>query len=335
MPNILPSSLPSGAKFRFGSHTDSPDMWDKRNSRDTPTPHSFPTLPRPSPENDSQPAMSHGSQSELQVDANANLGTSPLEDYIFPTLREYHGPIVAVINQHDTRQIIQLPTSLSRRNIHRNISVMAHRTHGIRNGGEASSWPDFENMKVATRRLQRDIFPRELNLLDKLLVNVAKNLGLDTSEEVRPDEAANDGFLILGQTPPKLPTVGSSGSLDQAFDYEGQQVPRSIADTLTEEPLAIAQRPAHGTQLQHSPQPVQQPSFVQTIRSILHSPVVPTFLPISTLHPPAGGPAPHSTNSEFQQLAEPMQQLSLPQTLFVSIENITQTICSNKECVLE
>ncbi|KAJ7150086.1 hypothetical protein C8R43DRAFT_1191946 [Mycena crocata] len=333
MPNILPSSLPSGAEFRFGSHTDSPDMWDERNSRDTPTPHSFSALPRPSHENDSQPAMSHGSQSELQVDANANLGTSPFEDYIFPTLREYHGPIVAVINQHDTRQILQLPTLLSRRNIHRNISVMARRTHCIRNGGEAFSRPDFENMKVATRRLQRDIFPRELNLLDELLVNVVKNLALDTSEErsglmkpvyrlwledyrlllaylYRQRQVANDGFLILGSSGSvsewhnendfEIIVENFLWQLDQAFDYEGQQAPRSIADTLTEESLAIAQRPAHGTHLRHS-RPLQQSSSARTaIQSIQQSPVAHPLIHVSTPHHRVEAHSVESTTLEEQ-----------------------------------
>ncbi|KAJ7113266.1 hypothetical protein C8R43DRAFT_1157229, partial [Mycena crocata] len=276
----------------------------------------------------------------------SNHGSSMLPartKYIFPDLRDYRGPILAVINHHDAQQLLQLPTLLSRRRIYRNHSVMARRNQCIRKGGEAFCRLGLGNMKVATRRLQRDIFAMELNLLNDVLIHVQKNETLDTSEQrsgsikavyrLRVDnyqllltslyhqrEAANDALSILGRTPPKLPTLGSSGNvaewhnendfeiigvcfrlevenflweLDQALNCRGHPHRQSVVNTkllqitqglAPEIALRVGGSDSEIQKGQHFPQRVQQFVSAQTIRLVQHPPVVPALLHFSTIH---------------------------------------------------
>ncbi|KAJ7137479.1 hypothetical protein C8R43DRAFT_1203193 [Mycena crocata] len=101
----------------------------------------------------------------------------------------------------------------------------------IRNGIAALIRPELQTMKNATRRVQRDVFPTELNLLDNVLTKVqnteASVISLTQSEPVyrlqaedfdlllaflhQHAQSAQIAFTFIGRIIAKLPTFGPTG----------------------------------------------------------------------------------------------------------------------------
>jgi hypothetical protein len=107
--------------------------------------------------------------------------------------------------------------------------------------------PQLFAMRTATQRLQRDIFPTELDLLNGLFLKVKKNEAMDTSEEksglVKPvyrlrvddyqlllthlycqRQVTLDALTIIGRTAPSLPGYGLLGDVSEWYNENNFEI---------------------------------------------------------------------------------------------------------------
>ncbi|KAJ7653583.1 hypothetical protein DFH06DRAFT_1133734 [Mycena polygramma] len=217
----LPS--PTGTSFRFGSQasTSVQAVADGAGGKDLglgpSTPSSFSShIPE---DDDDDPAI--GNDTEI----------------LLPPLQSYNRGYVVPMDPEDppTWQMIDLPTLHSLRKIRRNHYVRTRREECISKGIMGLLKPSLRDMQVATRRLQRDIFPRELDALDSLLTQVQTNRIYDDSMDPAETRTAYrlspshyhqliaflyfmrgmavEAFGMMGRDVPAFPYFGSTGQV--------------------------------------------------------------------------------------------------------------------------
>ncbi|KAJ7109759.1 hypothetical protein C8R43DRAFT_962468 [Mycena crocata] len=157
--------------------------------------------------------------------------------FILPPLEDYNRDYNVAMNPDELTswQFLDLPTLYSRRKIRRNRYIARRREECIAKGIIGLMKPELRDMQVATRRLQRDIFPAELNLLDTILSKVQTNriyddFKLPPSVQVayrisQSDYAqlttmlycaramAAEAFQMAGRLLPDIPYFGRTGAV--------------------------------------------------------------------------------------------------------------------------
>ncbi|KAJ6496900.1 hypothetical protein DFH09DRAFT_1447705 [Mycena vulgaris] len=180
-------------------------------------------------------------------DAHADQGTSTTiigrqtEDS-FPPLIDCHMPIRAVIHEGPNELKINIPTLLPRHRVFRK-STICNRQDDCIVKAVAFGKKGLSNLRTATRRLQRDVFIMELDLLNRLLTTVQSTEAdvaagsIRSVYRLRSDdhrsllahlsyrmEIARDAFTLLGRSQPKLPVFGlaaESSQINPTLAYHG------------------------------------------------------------------------------------------------------------------
>ncbi|KAJ7268253.1 hypothetical protein C8J57DRAFT_1612085, partial [Mycena rebaudengoi] len=145
-----------------------------------------------------------------------------------PPVSDYRGAIPNEwITGETFHQMLDLPTFQARRRMRDASELVRRREECINRGMTALNKPHLPHCKIASRRLQYNVFKDELKELDGLLTRVERNEarqhdregisytphGVYRFEAFRRGEA-NDSFARKGKLLPDLPILGIDGDVD-------------------------------------------------------------------------------------------------------------------------